>query len=762
MARKASTLDVKVNADTRGLERGYKRAGAETKKFTGQTNKLGDSIKGKLGAAMAGVAVGAFAVKIARAAQETIRMASAYDEAANKAKTVFGTAGTSMVTGWAENTVTAMGLSSGAALEAAGSFGNLLVSFGATQGKAAEMSKSLTSLSADLASLNNVSVQDAAQALLSGLSGEMEPLKRFGVTLSDVRLRAEALALGLEVTTGTLDPLTKSMAAYSLIMKDTKTAQGDFQRTSDGLANSQRILEAAVQDAKEEIGAGLVKAIETATESMGGPEGMAEAIGDLAYDISAFTWGVGKGIDKLNELRGATEDADEATENQSNTLSKFLQTIPVLGVALGIFSNQQTDAKQADDARTESIQLWDLASRNAAAAQRLVAANTLATVNPLYAQAEAARTAAGALLALDRKDVQMQDAAGRAKWRKFDEDLAKRRKAQQDAIDAASAPTGGGGGGSSPVKRNEKAIERYDRKLDAYSKKWKRQTDIRVEALNAEVAAWERVADTVSGAFNTSLGAAIDDYTDKLADIADLDQQIADAIAAGDEKGAAKAAAEKAALGHVEDYVTAWLKQLEYNAAVKNKIAAAMATFVADNPGLAKGAEALTAELLSLDPATADAAIQKMVDEGTLAKIAGSLQTAAATDNVVSTEMANLFYGAGIKAAEENLRAITEEMESDKAKKQLQKIGKKAGKTLGDALANEIRQAVNQAVASANAARTAAGRRIASAPATAGAMTRSASAGPVNIHVHAAVADPVAVGRTVENVLNKRANRLGI
>ncbi len=68
MARKASTLDVKVNADTRGLEKGYKRAGAETKKFTGQTNKLGDSIKGKLGAAMAGVAIGAFAVKMARVA----------------------------------------------------------------------------------------------------------------------------------------------------------------------------------------------------------------------------------------------------------------------------------------------------------------------------------------------------------------------------------------------------------------------------------------------------------------------------------------------------------------------------------------------------------------------------------------------------------------------------------------------------------------------------------------------------------------------
>lgn len=761
MARKASTLDVKVNADTRGLEKGYKRAGAETKKFTGQTNKLGDSIKGKLGAAMAGVAIGAFAVKMARAAQETIRMASAYDEAANKAKTVFGTAGTSMVNGWAENTVTAMGLSSGAALEAAGSFGNLLTAFGATEGKAAEMSKDLTSLAADLASFNNTSIDDAINALRSGLSGEMEPLKRFGVTLSDVRLRAEALALGLEVTTGTLDPLTKSMAAYSLIMKDTKTAQGDFIRTSSGLANTQRILDAAVQDAKEEIGRGLVEAIETATESMGGPQGMAETIGDVAYDISAFTWGIGQAIDKLAELRGVTEDADEAQEQQSNTLSKFLQLIPVIGTALGIYSNNKTEEKRANDASTESYIQWDLASRNAAAAQRLVAANTLATVNPLYAQAEAARTAAGALLALSRKDVQMQDAAGRAKWRKFDEDLAKRRKAQQDAIDAASAPTGSGSS-ASPVERNEKAIDRYDRKLDAYSKKWKRQTDIRVQALNDEVAAWERVADTVTGAFNTSLGAAIDDYTDKLASIADLDQQIADAIAAGDEKGAAKAAAEKAALGHVEDYVTAWLKQLEYNAAVKNKIADAMATFVADNPGLAKGAEALTAELLSLDPATADAAISKMVDEGTLAKIAGSLQTAAATDNVVSTEMANLFYAAGIKAAEENLRAITEEMESDKAKKQLKKIGKKAGKTLGDALANEIRQAVNQAVASANAARAAAGRRIASAPATAGANTRSTTAGPVNIHVHAAVADPVAVGRTVENVLNKRASRLGL
>ena len=758
MARKASTLDVKVNADTTGLERGYKRAGKETREFTKQTNRLGDSIKGKLGAAMAGVAIGAFAVKMARVAQETIRMASAYDEAANKAKTVFGTEGTSMVNGWAQTTVTAMGLSSGAALEAAGTFGNLLTAFGATESKAAEMSKNLTSLAADLASFNNTSIEDAIAALRSGLSGEMEPLKRYGATLTDVRLRAEALAMGLEVTTGTLDPLTKSMAAYSLIMKDTKTAQGDFIRTSNGLANTQRILGAAVDDAKEEIGRGLVEALETATQSMGGPQGMAEAIDDLAYDISAFTWGVGKAVDKLAELRGVTEEADEATQQQATTLAKLVQGIPVIGAYIGLLSNRFTEEKEATDATTESLELWDLASRRGAEAQRLLSQNTLETVNPLYAQAEAARTAAGALLALSRKDVQMQDAAGRAKWRKFDEELAKRRKAQEEAINAAT----GSGGGSSGVSANEAAIDRFDRKLDTYTNKWRRQTEIRVQALNDEVRAWERVADTVSGAFGTSLGAAIDDYTNKLANIADLDQQIADAISAGDSQGAAKAAAEKAAIGHVDDYVTAWLKQLEYNTAVKNKIAAAMSTFIADNPGLKTGAEALTTELLSLDPAAADAAITKMVNEGTLAKIAGTLQTEAAKDNAVSVAFADMFYAAGIKAADENLRAITEEMGSDKATKQLKKIGKKAGKTLGDSLANEVRDAVAAAVASANAARAAAGRRIASSPVTAGANTRSTSAGPVNIHVHAAVADPVAVGRTVENVMNKRARRLGI
>jgi hypothetical protein len=154
-----------------------------------------------------------------------------------------------------------MGISNQAALEAAGTYGNLFQAFGLGQGQAQEMSTSLVQLAADMASFNNTSVDDAILALRSGLSGETEPLKKFGVALSEVRLKEEALRMGLIKTmSGTLPVAIKSQAAYSLILKDTALAQGDYARTADGTANTMKTLQAKFQDAKVALGDALMPA----------------------------------------------------------------------------------------------------------------------------------------------------------------------------------------------------------------------------------------------------------------------------------------------------------------------------------------------------------------------------------------------------------------------------------------------------------------------------------------------------------------------
>lgn len=184
----------------------------------------------------------------------SITAASNLTEATTKSQAVFGDSAGQIET-WAETASRSFGQSKRSALEAAGTFGNLIQAFGIGGTKAGEMSKTLVELASDLASFNNTSVDEAIQALRSGLSGETEPLKRYGVALNDVRLKEEALRMGLIKTTSGVLPITiKTQAAYSLILKDTALAQGDFARTADGMANQMKTLAAQAEDTSAKFG----------------------------------------------------------------------------------------------------------------------------------------------------------------------------------------------------------------------------------------------------------------------------------------------------------------------------------------------------------------------------------------------------------------------------------------------------------------------------------------------------------------------------
>ena len=140
--------------------------------------------------ATVGVAVGAVVGK------QLVDAASSLAESQSKVNVVFGDSAKA-VTDFANTAAEKMGMSKQAALEAAGTFGNLIQAFGLGQGQAKEMSTTLVQLASDLASFNNTSTEDAIQALRSGLSGETEPLKKYGVALNDVRLKQVAMNMGL-------------------------------------------------------------------------------------------------------------------------------------------------------------------------------------------------------------------------------------------------------------------------------------------------------------------------------------------------------------------------------------------------------------------------------------------------------------------------------------------------------------------------------------------------------------------------------------
>lgn len=243
----------------------------------------------------------------------TIDAASDLNESITKSQQVFKGADAA-VEKFASTAATKLGISRQQALESTATFGNLFRSMGQGPKAAANLSTHLVKLAGDLASFNNVSPEEALEALRSGVVGEVEPLRKFGVNLSQTAIQAQALASGIvkptknvaaikiatetaalaqskytttlakhgkgsdeaaraglalekaqnalnKATAGSVPPLTasqKATAAYQLIMQQTKLAQGDFGRTSGGLANQQRILAAQTTDLKAKIGTALL------------------------------------------------------------------------------------------------------------------------------------------------------------------------------------------------------------------------------------------------------------------------------------------------------------------------------------------------------------------------------------------------------------------------------------------------------------------------------------------------------------------------
>jgi hypothetical protein len=207
-------------------------------------------------AAIAAIALaGALVIGLGKAVQS----ASNLEEQMNKVAVVFGPKASKPLIEWSKTTARALGISQVATLSAIGTFGNLFRSMKIGLTPSRDMSKSLVTLAADMASFNNASPEDVLLAIRAGLVGEVEPLRKFGINLNDARLREEALRLGLVKSTKEVLPAAvKAQAAYSLIMKDSSLAQGDFARTSSSLANQQRIAGAVVEDSFAKIGAAIV------------------------------------------------------------------------------------------------------------------------------------------------------------------------------------------------------------------------------------------------------------------------------------------------------------------------------------------------------------------------------------------------------------------------------------------------------------------------------------------------------------------------
>jgi len=247
------TLKLALLADTKDFIKGLDKADNETRSFS---DKLGSALKtGALAFAALGAAAGAMAIKIGK---DAIGAASDFSEEISKSRVIFGEASKD-IEDFAKTAANSLGQSKKQAVSAASTFATLGKAAGLTGKDLSKFSIGFVKLASDLASFNNTSPEDAIQAIGAALRGEAEPIRRYGILLNDATLKNEALALGLIKTTkDALSPANKVLAAQAAIYKQTSDAQGDFGRTSDGLANSQRILAANIEDVKITLGESLL------------------------------------------------------------------------------------------------------------------------------------------------------------------------------------------------------------------------------------------------------------------------------------------------------------------------------------------------------------------------------------------------------------------------------------------------------------------------------------------------------------------------
>lgn len=312
----------------------------------------------------AAAAIGTFTSVISPA----IRAASDFQEATSKVNVVFGRASKS-VKDFADGAARNLGQSKQAVLDAAGVFGT----FGKAAGLAGEDLSTFTTdfvtLSTDLASFNNTSPEEAVLAIGAALRGESEPLRRYGVLLNDAVLKQEAMTLGIYDGKGALTAQQKVLAAQAAIYKQTTDAQGDFMRTSDGLANSQRTLKAIIDDVKVSIGQAFLKQAETATKNVifladaldkiPTPTGQANTkIKETTGVLKALSTPLGQVWWLLTKTREAFDGTSKATGAYNEDLRRSAQQTMRMADEAGIFNKKFKDTETAAGGAKKEVESY--------------------------------------------------------------------------------------------------------------------------------------------------------------------------------------------------------------------------------------------------------------------------------------------------------------------------------------------------------------------------------------------------------------------
>lgn len=183
--------------------------------------------------------------------------ASDLNETLSKSQTIFG-ANAGALESWASGAAQAVGLSKEAALDAAAGFGNMFTQLGFTGDEAAGMSQKVVQMSADLGSFNNMPTADVADRISAAFRGEYDSLQALIPNINAARVEQEAMAATGKTNASELTAQEKAAAVLAIVNKDGAAAMGDYAKTADGAANTQKTLTASLEDQQSKLGQTLM------------------------------------------------------------------------------------------------------------------------------------------------------------------------------------------------------------------------------------------------------------------------------------------------------------------------------------------------------------------------------------------------------------------------------------------------------------------------------------------------------------------------
>lgn len=365
MASLRERLEYIVTVDSKQAVKSLEAVGKATEKELGRTeSKLDQASVGltKFGAGAVGVAgvAGVALYKLGSAASDV-------EESVNAVNVTFGAAADGVLE-LSDAAARGVGLSKA-------EFNGLAVSFAGfakqLDGNVAQSIDDITTRAADFASVMNMDVNEAARIFQSALAGETEPIKKFGINMSAAAVEAYALREGLAASSAEMTEGIKVQARYGLLMESTSQMAGDFANTSDGAANSQRIMTAELKNAASEIGAGVLPVM---TNLVGGLAGAASAFGDLPGPAKQAAGGILTIGTAALGVGGALSFVVGQTIKFRDTISNLSPKMTAAGAALGVVAVAAAGyaAEAQRSANNTNMLTTALASLNQVADERIL------------------------------------------------------------------------------------------------------------------------------------------------------------------------------------------------------------------------------------------------------------------------------------------------------------------------------------------------------------------------------------------------------